>query len=267
MRSLLLLLLLCAPALAQEPVKVVVAPIVLRGEYLPLTTEQFTQVFAEEVRKLAPHAAVTLPRLTEAPATDQPPTPEEARRLCAQHGATYACWLSVRFRPQLTPNNSSQADLLPGTLAMSGAARLWIWSANATIDEPVSVVRSARVEAGASLPDAARELAGRCAHDLAQQIVTVAQQRAAVARVSGWKAEPAGTAGSEAVLKMCQSADRYQRAVRTNDHIGATDAQRAARAVWPTLTAEEKAQVEQRYPGAAQWMNGDPYFDVNGFWR
>jgi len=270
MRLILLLLLCLAPAWAQEAPRVVVLPPVLRGEYLPMTAAEFTQVFTEEIRKLAPQAQVLMPRADEVPASDQPPTGEEARRLCTSHQATDVCWLAVRFRPQVTAANASQADLLPGTLAMSGAARLWIWDAKSThvaVDEPVSVVRSSWVEPGADLPATARELARKCAHDLAQQIVTVAQRRAAVARVTGWPQAPPQQGGSAAVLQMCQSSDRYMRAVRSGDHIGATDAQRAAQATWANLSADERAQVEQRYPGTTRWMDGDPYFDVNGFWR
>lgn len=274
MRYLLLLCLLVWPAAAQEP-KLLVLPPVIRGDYLPMSSQQFTQVFSEEVHKLNPKASVVVPRQQDLGGlgyqpSDQPPALAQARQLCAAYQATHVCFMSLRFRPELTPANGTQ----PGVLAMGGAARLWVMaldSGQVMIDEPVSVVRSGLLAKGTKLEKLEQDLGNLCAHDLAQQIVSVGQQRAAAARVSGWKQQqapqPAAPTYSAKVKRMFSAIDGYRDAVDSGDLISATDDQRSTLNVWRTLNREEQMQVEQRYPGTFQWMEGGVYYDLRGYWR
>lgn len=274
MRTLLLLLLLILPALAQEP-NLLVLPPVLRGDYLPLSSQQFTQVFTGEVHKLNPKAGIVVPREQDLAGmgyrpADQPPALEQARQLCASYQATHVCYLSIRFRPELTAATGTE----PGILAMAGAARLWVFSlelGKVVVDEPISVVRSGLLPKGTKLEQLERDLGNRCAHDLAQQIVTIGQQRAHAARVQGWKQAPpqaAAPAGYSAnVKRMFTSIDNYRNAVDSGDLIATTDGQRAALSAWRGLSRPEQAQVEKRYPGTLQWMEGGVYYDLGGYWR
>lgn len=274
MRYLLLLLsLLSLPGWAQDP-KLLVLPPVIRGDYVPMSPQEFTQAFSDEVHKLNPKASVVVPRQQDLAGlgyqpTDQPPPLNQARQLCAAYQATHVCFMSIRFRPELTAATATE----PGVLAMGGAARLWVLALDTgkvVIDEPVSVVRSGLLPKGAKLEKVEADLGSRCAHDLAQQIVSVGQQRAAAARVQGWKRQPpqpAAPAYSANVKRMFKAIDGYRNAVDSGDLISATDDQRATLNVWRTLNPQEQMQVEQAYPGTFQWMEGGVYYDLRGYWR
>ncbi|GMU53681.1 MAG: hypothetical protein AMXMBFR33_28270 [Candidatus Xenobia bacterium] len=275
--ALLLLSLLVAPAPSAEGNqgrKVLLFPVLIQGEFKPRSEKEFSQALINQARKIAPKANVIVAREADLSgmqyrAGTQPPSVEEAGRLCAAYGADYAMFLSLRFTPEFVNGADS-------VLTIAGAARLWAYQASdrkVLVDEPISVVRS--TPAGSyptdqQLQPMADKLSTQCINQLAQQIVTVARQSANQQLVQQWAApapaQPQAPKVNAAMKRMIDSLERYRRAVDSGDLIGSTDTQRVALSAWRGLSPQEQKQIEAMYPGTWQWMEGGFYYDTGNYW-
>ncbi|MCE7870618.1 hypothetical protein DYH09_09600 [bacterium CPR1] len=272
---LIVALLAVVPALPArgEGGKVLLFPVLIQGEYKPRSEKEFTQALINQARKIAPKANIIVAReadlggLHYAGGT-QPPSVEEAGRLCAAYDAKFAVWLSLRFTPELV----SGAD---SVLSIAGAARMWGYQAEdrkVIVDEPISVVRS--TPAGSypndqQLVPLADKLSSQCINQLAQQVVTLGRQSANQEMVQQWArpaAQPQAPKVNAKMKRMVDSLERYRRAVDSGDLIGSTDTQRVALSAWRDLSPQEQKQIEQMYPGTWQWMEGGFYYDTGNYW-
>ncbi len=273
--ALLTLLAVDSPTARGEGNKVLLFPVLIQGEYKPRSEKEFTQALINQARKIAPKANVIVAREADLSGMHyaggtQPPSVEEAARLCAAYDAKFAVWLSLRFTPELV----SGAD---SVLSIAGAARMWGYRADdrkVVVDEPISVVRS--TPAGSypndqQLVPMADKLSSQCINQLAQQVVTLGRQSANQEMVQQW-ARPAATAQpkvptvSQSMKRMIDSLERYRKATDSGDLIGSTDTQRMALSAWRDLSPQEQKQIEQMYPGTWQWMEGGFYYDTGGYW-
>ncbi|GMU53079.1 MAG: hypothetical protein AMXMBFR33_22250 [Candidatus Xenobia bacterium] len=270
LRCILVILCLTLAGLAQDQRQILLLPVAMLGDYQPGSGQEFTQDLITDTARMAPNAKLVLARPADLAglqyqAQDQPPSSEEAARLCSAYSTTNAVWLQCRFTPEYQPPVGGQ----PGVLTVAGGARFWAFRASdrkVVIDQPLSVVRSTVVPVGtddATLAGLTQKLNSQCMNQLAQQVITVAQQQSAQQRTARWGApDPAATGFSAAYQAMAASIQRYQQDVNEGDLIGTTDTQRQCLTNWRALSANDQALIEKNYPGTTQWMEGGVYYDV-----
>lgn len=271
----LLLLCLAVSGLAQSPREVLLLPVSMVGSYQPGTGDQFTADMVAQIAQMAPHVKLDVARPADLSglkydAQSQPPSTEEAARLCAAYGATNAIWLQVRFTPEYQAPTAGQ----PGSLTVAGAARFWAFRASdraIVIDQPVSVARTSIVPAGtteAQLSSLTQSLNTQCMNQLAQTIITVAKAQQSRQMTANWgpPRNPSATGYSAAYQTMARAIDTYQHDLDNGDLIGTTDSQRGALIAWRALTPADRQLIEQNYPGTTQWMEGGLYYDVGNYW-
>lgn len=133
MRYLLSLMLLLAPLKAQEPVNYLLLPVSLRGEYQPVTAEQFAQELVHQVQVQAPQVSVTL----GAGGDSSFGIPlEQVPALCQQYGVQRVAWISVKF-----DHGSTLVQRQPGMVGMEPGQGTVPWRGNAaTMDNFVVTV-------------------------------------------------------------------------------------------------------------------------------
>lgn len=247
----------------------VLLPISLQGTYQPIKGPQFTDELAAVLRKAG--MGQNLVRMSEADlqkagftTPDHPPSLGVAQGLCQSTGKQFCVWMSLR----LSATTSSNGD----NLAMSGATRFWAYdstSGTVVVDSPLGSIHSMGIPVKASpevLQQATMKLVDQNVKDLALQVVTLVEQKAASVRVDAWQAagrarEPVPPATPSAAYQaMVQSCKDYASAVGQGDLMATQDALKRAYTTYPTLTGQEKAKIEQDYPGTEAWMNGGVWY-------
>ncbi len=265
---------LAAGAWAQAPTEVLILPIEMPGYYSPLESETLTKIFQQKVAKLAPQADIQLSTAADLTAyqykagANLPPSAEVAEKMCRAYQANYVCWTSVSFRPDF--NKST------GSLALGGAARLWVYSQDkrsVVIDQPVSLVRAGHVQ-DVTDEEASRavasELAQGCVEDLAVQIVSIAryrqQQPQAQSGVSSWQPPKDFQATQSANYKdMVSAAQLYQRAEKNQSLMNITSSLSDMQMLWTQLTPSERKAINDNYPGITELMQPAPAYG-GGYW-
>lgn len=271
----ILILCLALSGVAQAPKEVLLLPVSMTGSYQPGTGDQFTADLVAQINKMAPNVKLDVARAADLSglqysAQSQPPSPDEAARLCAAYGATNATWLQLHFTPQYQPPANGQ----PGSLTVAGAARFWAFRASdraIVIDQPVSVARTSIVPAGttdAQLSTISQTLNSQCMNQLAQTIITVAKAQANKQMTARWgpPSNPTATGFSAAYQTMANAIKTYQKDLDGGDLIATTDSQSAALTAWRALSPADQRLIEQNYPGTTQWMEGGVYYDVGNYW-
>ncbi|MBI3925654.1 MAG: hypothetical protein HY319_08950 [Armatimonadetes bacterium] len=260
----------CWPAWAQNQpgVAAVILPIVTPGGYLPVSPDDLAQELESQLSRLDPRAQLQVARTADVTAfgyqanAQQPPSYDVATRLCTAYGTRYVCWVSIRF----TPSYDTQSKML----AVAGAARLWVYNLDkraVTIDQPISLVRTGMV-ADVSDPHASQkaedQLALGCVDDLANQLVAVAQQKAAQAQAQAWKpAAAAPPAPSRNYQHMMEAIEAYQQASDQQSYIDLTSAEQQMSSIWLTLDKQEQDTLQKQYPGIVQLLTAPPNA---GYW-
>lgn len=259
-------------AWGQSPKEVLILPIEMPGYYNPLESAELTKVFEQKLAKVAPRADLQVSTAADLTAyqykagAEKPPTIEDAEKMCRAYQANYVCWTSVSFRPDF---NSST-----GSLALGGAARLWVYSQdkhNVVVDQPVSLVRAGHVpnvkDEKASRAVAA-ELAQGCVEDLAVQIASIARNRQQQPQtgVSSWQPPKDFDATQSANYKaMVNAAQLYQRAEKNQSLINITSSLSDMQMLWTQLTQPERQAINQNYPGINELMQPAPVYG-GGYW-
>lgn len=266
---------LALAGVAQQDKQVLLLPVVMLGDYQPGSSDEFTKAMVDQVTKLAPKVKLDIPRPADLTglkysAQAQPPTSDEAARLCAAYGATNAAWLQVRFSPEYQPPASGQA----GSLTVAGACRFWAFRASdraVVVDQPVSVARTVIVPAGTTdeqLASMTQTLNDQCMNQLAQSIIAVGKAQASRAMTAQWGTPNVSAASySAGYQRMAKAIATYQKNIDNGDLIGSTDSQRAALSAWRALSASDQKLIEQNYPGTTQWMEGGVYYDIGNYWN
>lgn len=273
-----LLLMMCTTsAWADRPAEVVILPVEMPGYYNPLDSESLTATLQKELKRLAPRADIQVSRAAELTAysykagSEQPPTAEVAAKICRAYGSKYVCWTSVRFKPEF----KGAEDTTAGTLALAGAARIWVYSADkgwAIIDQPVSVVRMgdvSDVRNEKASRAVAEQLAQECINDLAYQIVGIARHTSAQAsqvNVSGWTPSAPQVTHSENYKAMVKAAKQYQTAKGQNNLVGITESDAAMSSAWAKLNGAERRAINEDYPGITDLMTATPIYNYGGYW-
>lgn len=277
MRRLLAVLFLLAlgaiPCLAQAPSEgAVVLPAYLQGAYQPITAQAFMNELGANLQRagLGKHAY----RITEAElqkagfsTPSRPPSEAVAQGLCSSAGKRYCVWMSLQLSANMTPAQDN--------LAISGATRFWAYDSSTgqvIMDAPLASVHSLDVtRSPESLAAATKKLVSQNIQDIALQIVTMAQQSEASARVQSWQAAgrpPAQPAGpSQNYTAMLQACRDYAAAVAQSDLMATQDALKRCYTLYPALNGDEKRQIEQQYPGTEQWMNGGSWYGRYYYYR
>ncbi len=261
--------------MAQPQKEVLLLPVNMLGSYQPGTNDQFTNDMVTQIARLAPNVKLDVARPADLSGLQysvqsQPPSPDEAARLCAAYGTTNATWLQVRF----SPTYEAPANGQPGSLTVSGAARFWAFRAAdrmVVVDQPVSVAKTTIVPPGttdAQLASLSETLNSQCMNQLAQAIIAVGRASASKQMTAQWgpPSNPTATGTSAAYQTMANAINRYQKDVDRGDLIGSTDSQRAALTAWRALTPSDQQLIEKNFPGTTQWMEGGVYYDVGSYW-
>lgn len=262
-----------AGAIPGQGVTALILPVETTGTYGSLDDDQLTQQLKARLQQLVPSAQIQVARSNELTVSkyrtgqDKPPTAAEAEDLARAYKTKSICWVDVNFNP------SFQADT--NTLAMAGAARVWIYNTElhrVTIDQPLSLVRTGvvkDVQAADASHAVAAELVNQCINDLGMQIFSIASQRSAQRQqqVSNWtpNAAPVPAAPSANYNAMVKAVKDYQRAVRDQSYIDQSNIERNLYYMWVALNGDEQRQIEQNYPGIAQMMTAPPNYG-GGYW-
>ncbi|MBT9581791.1 hypothetical protein IV102_00485 [bacterium] len=270
---LLLGMCLNATAQPQDPKQVLLLPLETTGNYAPLDDDKMARTLQARLQQLSPKAQFQAARGADLTAYqynaagDAPPTSEQAETMGRAYQANYICWADVHFQPSFDG----------GTLALAGAARVWVYSTEqhkVVMDQPMSLVRTGKVknvkDASAS-QKLASTLAEGCINDLAVQMVAVAQSRTSQARASSaeWNTDtppPAfkGSANYDAVVRAIKD---YQRGASSDDYISVNEAEQQLGRLWTTLNKQEMDQLSQAYPSIVQMMNNPPAYGYGtGYW-
>jgi hypothetical protein len=261
-----------AHAIPGQATQALILPVEASGTYSS-DDEMLTSGLQARLQQLAPQAKIQVARANELSVTkyktgrDLPPTAGEAEELARNYKTKLICWVDVNFNP------SFQADT--NTLAMAGAARVWVYNSDlhrVTIDQPLSLVRTGVVKdvAAAEASNAvANELVSGCINDLGMQIFSIASQRAKQSeqRVTSWApaADPPKPAASPNYGTMMKSIKDYQKAVRDQSYIDQSQLERDMYYKWVSLNGDEQRQIEKDYPGIAQMMTAPPAYG-GGYW-
>lgn len=260
-RKLLLLTLLLVAALSsvawtQESRRVLLLPVDIRGSRETLTSSEVTGFLESAVEQQAPGVDAVLPSDLMEPSS-VPPTVDEARLLAQKYNATSVAWLTVRFRSQSLPTESSYTR----NLTLSAASRLWIYSAvqdKVIVDEPVSVVRQTPLSSSVGIATQAaamKDLKFACGSELAASLVHAALDARNKQTVAGWKPSQApDVTETGAYQQFLRVFATYQQAVRESDFVAAAAAQTESRQAWDELSVAEKSQAEAQFPGVQTWI-------------
>jgi len=262
-----------AGAIPGPSVKALILPVETTGSYGSLDDDKLTLQLKTRLQQLAPSAQIQVARSNELAVSkyrtglDKPPTAAEAEDLARAYKCKSVCWVDINFNP------SFQADT--NTLAMAGAARVWVYNSElhrVTIDQPLSLVRTGvvkDVQAADASQAVAAELVSNCINDLGMQIFSIASQRSAQRQqqVANWtpNVAPAQAAPSANYNSMAKAVKDYQRAVRNQSYIDQSDIERNLYYMWITLNGDEQRQIDQNYPGIAQMMTAPPNYG-GGYW-
>jgi hypothetical protein len=258
--TIFLFLVLALPGFAREAL---VLPIEMPGHYSPLDSQALTQKLQQRLAKLAPDAKLQVATAAELTAyqyqagSDLPPTLETAGKICRAYDSKHTVWISIAFQPSFDKDTN--------TLAVAGAARLWVYDRDqkkVVLDQPLSLVRTGQI---ADISDreksrsTARELAAGCVDDLGTQIASISDQRAAQARqrTASWNTEAPPVASyrpSNAYKDMEMLVKRYKRAARDNNFVDLTQSETDMSRLWVTMSADDRAAVSKTYPGVKQLM-------------
>lgn len=261
-----------AQAIPGQAVQALILPVEATGTY-STDDVKLTKDLQARLQQLAPQARIQVAQPGELSVTkyktgqDRPPTASEAEELARNYKTKVICWVDVNFNP------SFQADT--NTLAMAGAARVWVYNSEqhrVTIDQPLSLVRTGVVKDVASA-DASNAVAGDlvngCISDLGMQIFSIASQRAKQSqqRVTTWapEAAPQKPAASPNYSSMLKAVKDYQKAVRDQSYIDQSQLERDMYYKWVSLNGDEQRQINQDYPGIAQMMTAPPAYG-GGYW-
>jgi len=261
-------------AIPGQGVKALILPVETTGTYGSVDDDKLTQQLKARLQQLAPSAQIQVARSSELGVSqyrtgqDKPPTPAEAEALALAYKTKTVCWVDVNFNP------SFQADT--NTLAMAGAARVWVYNTElhrVTIDQPLSLVRTGvvkDVQAADASQAVANELVSNCMNDLGMQIFSIASQRSAQRQqqVANWApaaAAPVQAAPSANYNAMVKAVKDYQKAIRDQSYIDQSDIERNLYYMWVTLNADEQRQINQNYPGISQMMTAPPNYG-GGYW-
>ena len=267
-------LFLASTAWAAPDYEVVILPLEMPGYYNPLDSEALTKELEARLSEVGPKAHLQLGRGADLTAykyvagSEQPPSNAVAASICRAYQANYACWISIRFQPDY------QAD--SGALALAGAARFWVYNAQAAkvvIDQPISLVRVGQV---ADINDekasraVALQLAKGCVKDLAGQVASIARQRevAPPVNTASWQTNPdTKIAQSRNYRSMVSATTGYQRAMKSQNLIDTTSTLASMNSAWVALNREERALFQKEYPGAVEMMTATPnYYYGGGYW-
>lgn len=271
---LMLGLCLNASAQPQSPKQVLLLPLETTGNYAPMDDDKMAKTLQARLQQLSPKAQFQAARGADLTAYqynaagDAPPTSEQAETMGRAYQANYICWTDIHFQPSFDG----------GTLALAGAARVWVYSTEqhkVVMDQPMSLIRTGKVtnvkDATASQKQAST-LAEGCINDLAVQIVAVAQARTSQARASSaeWKTDSPppfkGSANYQAVVRAIKD---YQSGAASDDYISLNEAEQQLGRLWTTLNKQEMDQLSQAYPSIVQMMNNPPAYGYGyggGYW-
>lgn len=261
-----------AQAIPGQAAQALILPVEASGTYSS-DDATLTKGLQTRLQQLAPQAKIQVAQAGELSVTkyktgqDRPPTAGEAEELARNYKTKLICWVDVNFNP------SFQADT--NTLAMAGAARVWVYNSDlhrVTIDQPLSLVRTGVVKDVAAA-DASNALAGElvngCISDLGMQIFSIASQRAKQnqQKMTAWAppTAPAKPAASPNYNTMMKAIKDYQKAVRDQSYIDQSQLERDMYYKWVTLNGDEQRQINQDYPGIAQMMTAPPAYG-GGYW-
>jgi len=251
-----------------EKIQIVLLPVLVRGDYQPVSARDFQSVVLDEVKRRAPE--VSLKQATDAELLglgysdySQPPTPQQVKNICAHYQCSRTTWLTVRFHAGLDVGELDDPSVL---VSVTGAARLVFFlgsTGEATLDEPSSATHSVKVGSGqATITDKAEQTLSRaCVNDLAETLVALGNQALAKKRVADWErisqssaARPRSAPASPVYKRLSAALRAYQTAVKKGDILSAADRQRESATLWHSLAPEEKEQAELEFPGTEGWL-------------
>lgn len=256
-------------AAAQSPTQVVILPLEGTGNYAAMDDDRLSQTLQARLHTLAPGADIQVARSAELTAyqykmdTDQPPALSTAEAISRAYSSKHVCWISIHFHPNY--------DADTGTLALAGAARVWLYDRDmrrVEFDSPLSLVRTAAVK---DIKDAeasqkvAVQLAEGCLSDLASQLVGLAENKLDKARqhADRWDdkapAAPTFQPGPH-YNQMLHAIHDYQKAANDHNYMDVSSSEQNMINLWMQLSKDEQDHIAKAYPGIAQLMTARPHW-------
>jgi len=258
-------------SLGAQPVpEVVLLPVELPGYFTPVQSDQLSARLDKRLKKVAQNAELQLARRADLTAyayeagANQPPQASTAEQICRAYQANYLCWTSIRFQPRY--------DEKAHTLALAGAARVWIYSRSdgrVVLDEPLSLIRTGALANGQDRSkgrQVAQNLADGCVDDLGLQLAYLARQRRQQKEqqktAGAWKAAPSVGVSpvSSNYREMVKAIQAYQKAQNSQNLMDITQAQQSMTAYWNRLNGNEQKAIENDYPGIVRLLNAPPIY-------
>ena len=181
---------------APAPLKYLLLPINIRGDYKPVTPEQFSEQIVGQVKEQAPGVEV-IAATPEGVDTSYGVPLEHAAALAQQYGVDRIAWISVRFdhgsslarrgpapiavgRPGQDPFRGSYATMDNYVVTVSGSADIQVCDATGKmlIQEPLALTENDTTTTNNGLfGDTETRLALQTSDDLAREIVKAGRSR------------------------------------------------------------------------------------------